>query len=208
MNKKYIVIVINILLAITCVMALGACNEDGDGKIGNNVITQNENDWKASEYSYKIGNWTYSLSMPSYIKYEHDYCDYLQCNYLGKEVNMYVFQLSAKTYVGGGVDESMLESIKVTNCKDAIERSEWILESAIKRSYDDRQKNNYFVDLVYVDSKKVKHDDLVLYKVIAKENDKDLNGYWIYNSSKLSTLILSDNDEMLDKIINELVIKR
>ena len=62
------------------------------------------------------------------------------------------------------------------------------------------------VDISYSDINKIDNDDITMYSVKATENDKNYIGYWIYDNSKYSTLILFDNGVLAEKVINTLVV--
>ena len=216
--------IIGLVLATACTVALTACNggNKSDGVLTSAIIQTEDNNWVVSEYRYNIGRKIYTMRMPFYTTSYYDYCDYNVCNYLGEEANMYVFQFGAYAYTGhidtGSGSGSNVDDIDVIECSDALERTEWLVERTLVRIYSqnedifgvsfDNEGNEILpvVDISYSDINKIDNDDITMYSVKATENDKNYIGYWIYDNSKYSTLILFDNGVLAEKVINTLVV--
>lgn len=218
-GKRVIKGLIGVVLAVTCVMALAACSgNEGEGKLESGVMVQTDEDWKVSQYSFEIGRKEYSMMMPAYSTLNYDYCDYLQCSYKGEEADMYVFQLNNYAYTGhsdDGTDSIQYED--VTECKDALDKSEWLIERTLARIYAQNREPSFdedgneiaiMVDVSYKENKKMDTVGIDLYYVEATEGDTNLYGYWIYNSSISSTLILADNKQMINDIISTIYISK
>lgn len=216
-RRRKIKSIISMVLAVTCVTALTACSSGGgEGKLENAII-QTDDDWINSQYSYNINRKIYTMRMPYYNTIAYDYCEYNQCNYLGDDANMYVFQLDHYGYTGQSDLSEGVSEVDVTECEDALERSEWLIERTLVRIYsqnreasfdEDGNEIPFTADITYTGNEQVKDEDIVLYRVTATESGTDLVGYWIYNSSRYSTLILSDNQEMIDRIVSTITVEK
>lgn len=221
-KRKWIKSIIVLVLAAVCTVALTACSggDNGDGVLTSAVIQTEDNNWIVSEYRYNIGRKIYTMRMPFFTTNYYDYCDYNACNYLGEDANMYVFQFGVYAYTGqSDMSSSSSSDINVTECSDALERTEWLVERTLVRIYSqnrdasevsfDKEGNEIppVVDIAYSDINKVDNDDITMYSVKAVDGDKEFIGYWIYDNSKYSTLILFDNEVMAKKVIDTLTVK-
>ena len=200
-SKRVISTITAISMAITMGVAFSACNnadENDKMEAANKYITNTVN-WVSSTYQFGAGRQQYRLKMPSYTKTDKDRFSYLKCNYLGESADLYVMHFTPYVYTAqSGVAEKEI-SVSVTKCEDALEKAEWFVEQSIALI----QKTE-FIDITFSDIQEVQTSDFALYTVNAT-TDIPLYGYWFYLSETESYFFLSDNQEMLKRIMTSMV---
>ena len=213
-GKKFVKRIVSLVLAVTCVMALTACSgNEGDGKLESGVITQTAKNWIVSQYKINANRKYYIMQMPAYTTLNYDYCDYNQCIYKGDDVDMYVFSFDNYAYTAQSDPDASTKEVDVTECADALSKSEWLVERTLAQIYSqtrelqfDESGNEvpFVVDISYETPVDLNNTDITMSKVNASTDDTKFYGYWIYHTSRRSFLILFTNEEMADNVIDTL----
>lgn len=206
-GKRVIKGLIGVVLAVTCVMALTACsgNED-DGKLDGVTVSEIEGNWVASNYTFGINQYRYTVDMPPYVENTADGISQFQCNTFGDDYNVYGILVTPQIYSSTFSIQNEDIDVNIHDFDDALDKTNWFLSTYLAKfiahgktltyEFTDKTVIENFGDQVYSCNCKITcGDETTIMKL-----------YWLHITDRYGYIFISDNSDMLDKIVASITV--
>lgn len=209
MNQKLVKGIIGIVLATACTVALTACSggDNKDGYLEGVTASSIEGNWVASNYKFGINQYQYKVDMPPYVETANGYITTMNCNSFGDEYNVYAISMTPQVYNNTFSVENEELDAHIKTLDDALETSDVTIKSYLANVLNDGKE----VTVKYDNKTIIENfgDDVYscTCKVTTSSGDIVLKAYWIHITDRYGYMFLSENGEMLDKIISTISVE-
>ena len=206
-GKRVIKGLIGVVLAVTCVTALAACSgSEDEGKLEGVTVSGIEGNWVASNYTFGINQYQYTVDMPPYVENEADGISQFQCNTFGEDYNVYGILVTPQIYNSSFTIPNENIDVNINDFNDALDKTNWFLRTYLAKfiapgktltyEFTDKTVIENFGDQVYSCNCKITGGDEPI----------NMKLYWLHITDRYGYIFISDNSDMLDKIVASVTI--